>query len=152
MVRATFRTWLRDFERQAADSGRPRQTKPTHSPLNRANRRNGQYVQHPGAEIADVVLTFRRVEEQLAAQPEQEGSQERVRKTPPTTTLRDRTPELIDEPLEGDECEERMKYKTMEANAIAHTAFTSRRPTDTLRSRVLTPSSAATTSMLFTAP
>ena len=93
---------LRDFERQAADSGRSRQTKPTHSPLNRANRRNGQYVQHPGAEIADVVLTFRRVEEQLAAQPEQEGSQERVRKIPRTITLRNRTPEPIDRLPEGE--------------------------------------------------
>lgn len=109
LVRATFRApGIRDFERQAADSGRPRQTKPTHSPLTRANRRNGQYVQQLRAGITDIVLTFRRVEEQLAAQPEQEGSQERVRKTPSRTNLRNRTPESIDRPMESGECERRI--------------------------------------------
>jgi len=105
---------LHDFERQAAGSGRPRQTKPTHSPLTRANRRNGQYVQQSCAEIYGVVLTFRRVEEQLAAQPEQEGSQERVRKPPAQDQPLKPNPETIDQPLELDEheCNARWQEET----------------------------------------
>jgi len=85
------RTWHFHFEHQEASSGRPRQTKPTLSPLTRSNRRHGQYVESCCALELDGILIFRRVKELVSAQPEQEGSQERVRKPPFTTAYRDRT-------------------------------------------------------------
>ena len=127
----------------------PRQTKPTLSPLTRSNRRHGQYVESCCALKLDGILIFRRVKELVSAQPEQEGSQERVRKPPSTIAHRDRTTVA-----RTNNIRERMRkaMKEQDTNANAHTVSTSPRPTDTLRSRVLTPSSAATTSMLFTAP
>jgi centromeric protein E len=47
---------------------------------------------------------------------------------------------------------QRTRLSTTRARRLTRTVSTSPRPTDTLRSRVLTPSSAATTSTLFTAP
>jgi len=44
------------FEHQEARPGRPRQTKPTHSPLTRSNRRHGQYVESCCALEMDGVL------------------------------------------------------------------------------------------------
>jgi hypothetical protein len=79
------------FEHQEASPGRPRQTKSTHIPLTRSNRRHGQYVESCCAQILDGILIIRRVKELVSAQPEQEGSQERVRNPPPTIAHADRS-------------------------------------------------------------
>ena len=70
-------TFILNIKQPAPDD--QRQTKSTHSPLTRSNRRHGQYVESCCAQNLDGILIFRRVKELVSAQPVEEEPQERVR-------------------------------------------------------------------------
>jgi hypothetical protein len=139
------------FEHHEASPGRPRQTKPTHSPLTRSNRRHGQYVESCCALELDGVLIIPQSQRTRL-------STTRARRLTRTGTKssnhdRARRPNhrRTDKQYSGEE-DMRNVMRELETNANAYTVSTSPRPTDTLRSRVLTPSSVATTSTLSTVP
>jgi hypothetical protein len=128
----------------------PRQTKPTLSPLTRSNRRHGQYVESCCALELDGILIFPQSQRTRLSTTRAR----RLTRTGTKTSIHDRTPRPNHRRTNEQHTRKRMRnaMEEQETNANAHTVSTSPRPTDTLRSRVLTPSSAATTSTLFTAP
>ena len=140
---------LSQIEHHEASSGRPRQTKPTLSPLTRSKRRHGQYVEYCCAlELGGVLIFPQSQRTRLST-----TRARRLTRTGTQTSIYDRPPRT-NSCRKNEQHTRRMRnaMKEQETDANAHTVSTSPRPTDTLRSRVLTPSSAATTSTLFTAP
>jgi hypothetical protein len=138
------------FEHQEASPGRPRQTKSTHIPLTRSNRRHGQYVESCCAlELGGILIFPQSQRTRLST-----TRARRLTRTGTKSSTHDRTRRPIHRRTDEQYTGKRMRklMEEPETNANAHTVSTSPRPTDTLRSRVLTPSSVATTSTLSTAP